>query len=381
MQAALVWILIACLPSGLARAQLPESGGYAAAPDAWLLGNGQTWHHRSGVAATPRPLPSREPTAAEAVVIESARRMLEQRPARAMALIDGDHVIWIGYKEPASAKTRFLSFSIGKTLTSVAVGRAHCAGKLPLDAKVGEFLPGLESTDLGAARVTDLLRMASGTWEGNPDSTVANRQQNDDLAQGRLSLYDLLLTPQVSSAQRDATGAKRTAGSEFAYRSTDPLALGIVLDRSTGVRYADWLEREVLLPAGIARPAVIGQDRFGYGQADGNVRLYFDDWIRFAIWVREREKERDCFGDYMREATHTRIANRSKRFGKLFDGYGYLVWTENKYRNDSYWAVGHGGQRIGWNHANRRVLVAFSNVESYMDELYRLYRDWATLGD
>jgi len=57
-----------------------------------------------------------------------------------------------------------------------------------------------------------------------------------------------------------------------------------------------------------------------------------------------------------------------------------LIWTDNSRLKDSYWAIGHGGQRIGWNHKNSRILIAFSNVENYMDELYWLYKDWATIG-
>jgi hypothetical protein len=117
------------------------------------------------------------------------------------------------------------------------------------------------------------------------------------------------------------------------------------------------------------------------GAADGNVRMYLEDWIRFAVWVKAQEAGTGCFSAYVRQASTRQIPNTSKKSGAAFDGYGYLTWTDNRQRRDSYWAVGHGGQRIGWNHANARMLVAFSNVEDYMMDLYGLYAEWAAIGD
>jgi CubicO group peptidase (beta-lactamase class C family) len=157
------------------------------------------------------------------------------------------------------------------------------------------------------------------------------------------------------------------------------LLLGVLINKATGTTYAKWVEEVILNPAGIVSSGVIGQDHFGFGQADGNIRLTLEDWIRFSIWVKNNENGNDCFANYVRSASTTKIANSIKREGKAFEGYGYLIWTENTWQKDSYWAVGYGGQRIGWNHKNNRILIAFSNIENYMDDLYRLYGDWSSL--
>ena len=196
-----------------------------------------------------------------------------------------------------------------------------------------------------------------------------------------MNFLDLLSTSKVNTAEKNAEGNPRKPGEYFAYRSTDPIALGVALNRVTGTTYAKYVEREVLLPAGIDRSGIIGQDRSGYGASDGNVRLFLEDWIRFAAWVKANESGSGCFSDYVRKATTLQIHNKSKKSGPAFEGYGYLTWTNNIERKDSYWAVGHGGQRIGWNHANSRMLIVFSNVENYMMDLYNLYADWTALGD
>ena len=362
-----------------ASAQLPSVDGIASVPDSWLLGNGQRWHHQTNKSNTPSQLIFRQPTPIEKPIVEKAIRILETSSAKSIALLDGNNVVWFGYKEPSNEKSLFLSMSIGKTVASMAVGKAICAGKFSINSVAENLVPELNGTALGKATVRDLLMMASGTWEGNPDSTIATPKQFADIDSGLITTLDVLKTPQVSSAHKNLFGSTRKPGDEFAYKSTDPLVLGVIINKTTGTTYAKWVEQEVLLPAGIETAGVIGQDRFNYGNSDGNVRLTLNDWMRFAVWVKQNETTQGCFGNYVREASKTQISNKSKKSGKLFDGYGYFIWTENARLRDSYWAVGHGGQRVAWNHKNNRILIAFSNIENYMDDLYWLYRDWAEL--
>lgn len=364
-----------------ATAQLPNEGRFAAAPDAWLLSNGQAWHYQTKTAKPASNLIFRQPQPHEQLVVEKAQALFNRSSAKAMALVDGNQVVWVGYKTPADSSKRFLSFSVGKTVTAMAVGKAICDGKLSLDGQIRTLIPELNGTDLGKATIEDLLMMSSGTWQGNPDSTILTADQDQRVRSGSMNFLDVLSSSKVNTAEKNVEGNPRKPGEYFVYRSTDPLTLGVALNKVTGTTYAKYVEREVLLPAGIDRSGVIGQDHSGYGTSDGNVRLYLEDWIRFAAWVKVNESGAGCFSDYVRKATALQIPNSSKKSGPAFEGYGYLTWTNNLKRRDSYWAVGHGGQRIGWNHANSRMLVVFSNVENYMMELYGLYAEWAALGD
>lgn len=375
-----LWACALTLFPFMATAQLPSAGQFAAAPDEWLLSNGQSWHHLTSTASSAGKLIFRESQGAEKPIVEKAQQLFERSSAKGMALFDGNQVVWVGYKPPASSGKRFLSFSVGKTVTAMAVGKAVCEGKLSLDGEVSKFIPELAGTDLGQATIEDLLKMSSGTWQGNPDSTIMTAEQDQRVRSGSMNFLDVLSTSKVNSAEKNIEGKLRKPGEYFVYRSTDPLTLGVALNKVTGTTYARYVEREILIPAGIDRSAIIGQDRAGFGASDGNVRLYLEDWIRFAAWVKANESGSGCFSDYVRKATTLQIPNKSKKSGIAFDGYGYLTWTDNIKRRDSFWAVGHGGQRIGWNHANNRMVIAFSNVENYMLDLYTLYADWAALG-
>ena len=364
-----------------AYSQMPMVGDYAAAPDNWLLGSGQRWHYHTDAAKRSQEIAVREPVGDEVSVVDRAKTILNNSSAKAIALIDGNQIVWAGYKSPANSNSLFLSFSVGKTITSMAIGKAICAGKLSLADSAEYFVPELKDTDLGRATVRQLLEMSSGTSAINHDSSIMSAEQERDMRLGKISVLDILKTPKVSDAYLGLFGNKRQPGEVFNYHSTDPLLLGIILNRATGISYAKWVEKEVLIAAGISNESVIGQDHFGYGIADGNVRMTLEDWGRFAVWLKQSESGDSCFSNYVKQASSTQIPNSIKREGKAFSGYGYLIWTENNRQKNSYWAVGYGGQRIAWNHKNQKILIAFSNLENYMDDLYLLYRDWSSLSN
>jgi len=375
----ILWVLL--IPFS-ASAQLPRVGDIPSVPDDWLLGRGQKWHHSVVPAKEPLRLVIKEPNQHEAKVVRRAQEILNHSSAKAILLMNRNEIIWTGYKAPADANSLFLSFSVGKTITSMAIGKALCANKLLMQDPVDKYVAELKGTHLGGVTIQQLLKMSSGTPSMNQDSTIYSPEQLRDLRSGTISVLDVLKTASINNAANEGLfGSKRKAGDQFDYHSTDPLALGVILNRATGVTYARWVEKEVLIPSGIAHEAIIGQDHFGFGAADGNIRMTLLDWGRFAYWVKANSTGTGCFSDYLKEATKTQIENSNRKQGKAFGGYGYLLWTQNNRQNESYWAVGYGGQRIAWNNQNQRVLIVFSNLENYMEDIYSLYQDWSSLSD
>jgi CubicO group peptidase (beta-lactamase class C family) len=343
-----------------------------------LIGKGRAWFYHGAPAETPSKINRREPTDAEKSVIYKAKALFASRPAKVMALIDGHDVVYKDAKPPVTDDSYLFSFSMGKTITSMAVGKAICAGKLTLATRADEVIPELKGKDLGAATVSDLLKMASGTTGGESDATMLTSTQNKLWGEGRLNLLDAIVEDRLSRAKRGVFSAYKP-GELFWYKSTDPVTLGIMVGNATGIPFSKWATENVLQAAGIEKPAIIGEDKFGHAQADGNYRMVMDDWIRFAMWVKDSSQEESCFGDYVRQATSTQIKNVQKNAGKFFDGYGFLTWTETQYAPDTFWAVGYGGQRIGWSRNNGRLIVLFSNSEEWILESYGLLDTWRKL--
>ena len=374
-----VLALSVCCTS-FAQSSNPYADGAAAAPDEWLLvKKGNPWWYETKPSPTPVQLQKRAPTAAEQAIIDRARALVANRPAKAFALMDGDSVLYSEFKAPADADSVFFGFSMGKTVTAMAVGQAICAGKLKLETKANEVMPELNGKALGNATVRDLLRMASGAADPNPDSSVWTPDQFKEWFRGNLNLVNLVTEDRVANAAKGVFSDFKP-GEAFSYKSTDPYVLGIMVSRATGTVWNQWIQEKILNPMGAARSGLYVQDRQQNGLTDSGLRMRMEDWMRFGLWVKRSSKEPGCFGDFVRAATATQISNGSspstRKIGKQFGGYGYLTWTENPASPDTTWAMGWGGQRISWHKHSDRMVVVFSNVESWMTDVYPLTKDW-----
>ena len=364
----------------LAQSSNPFVDGTAAAPDEWLLvKKGRPWWYETKPASTPVQLQKRTPTAVEQAIIDRARALMTNRPAKAFALVDGDAVLYSEFKTPADADSVFFGFSMGKTVSAMAVGQAVCDGKIKFETKANELVPELTGKALGNATVRDLLRMASGAAEPNADSTVWTPDQFKEWNRGNLNLVNLVADDRVAKAAKGVFSDFKP-GEAFAYKSSDPILLGIMVSRSTGMPWSQWIQEKILNPMGAAKSGLYVQDRQQNGLSASGLSMRMEDWIRFGLWVKRSSKESGCFGNFVRAATTTQITNgtspATRKMGKMFGGYGYMTWTENSVAPHTAWASGWGGQRISWHHHSDRMVVVFSNVENWMPEVYELAKDW-----
>ena len=365
-------------------AQLGLSDGIAQAPsripdDLLLASQGQPWSYVTTPSKKPSELPRRSPTPPEQPFVTRAERLLATNDAKAIALIDRGEVVAMFFKPPAMPDSTYHGFSMGKTVTSMAIGLAVCDGRIQLQTRADALVPELRDKALGRATVRDLLRMASGAAAADADGNLFTRQQAADWGAGKLSLLDLATDERVSKAGRGVFSEDQP-GERFLYKNQDALVAGLMLKRATGMSYAQWVQQRIFDPMGMTRSGLVIQDSWGEAAADFSSRMNIDDWIRFAIWIEASRTATGCFGDFVRDATKTQISNKgsrdSRRTGKLFGGYGYLVWTDNELAPDSYWLSGVGGQRIGVSTHNGRMVVAFGNSDNWMTDLYEFARDW-----
>lgn len=353
-------------------------------PDTVLMPkNFTSWSYTVKPSSTQVPLSQREPKGEELRVIEKASTLLASKEAKVVALIDGRDIVYLGYKAPADDSAIFNAASVSKTVTAMAVGQAVCANKLKLEDTAEKWIPELKGKALGSASVRDLLRMASGSTEpSNPDCAIcANVFSSDDLkklATGTLNLTEVVSSDRVASAQKGVFSSYKP-GEQFVYKATDPILLGLIVSKATETPFATWLQQTIFDPAGVTGPGNVAQTRLEQVLADYGVRLTLKDWVRFAVWVKESSKKDDCFASYIKQATTTQIPNKVKKAGQLFDGYGYLTWTDNKVAPGTFWASGYGGQRIGWSYDNDRMIVIFSNHENWMSDVYTLFKVWSSV--
>ncbi|QYF95745.1 beta-lactamase family protein [Massilia sp. PAMC28688] len=143
-------------------------------------------------------------------------------------------------KSPVTTSTQFRIASMTKSFVTMAVLRLRDEGKLQLDDPVTRYLPELRKVTLPTAdapplTVRMLMTMTSGLPEDNPwgDRQMAlSNKELADLVGGGLSF---------SSAP----------GQAFEYSNLGYIMLGKVVTRVAGMRFQDYITRNILLPLGM----------------------------------------------------------------------------------------------------------------------------------
>ena len=211
--------------------------------------------------STPRSLPSDSlPLLAQEVsyswrgetrTAELAQLLDETGSSAFLVLVDGA-VVTEWYGAGYARDVPVTSFSIAKSVTGLLVLAALEDGHLSsLDDPVTAYLPELRAVDPGYDAITlrHLLGMRSGV-----------RFRDHDLPWGDKArvYYEPHLRELVMSLP-----VQEPAGGGFAYNSYNPVLLGLVLERATGVEPALYLERRVWAPLGAEHGATWSTSREG----------------------------------------------------------------------------------------------------------------------
>lgn len=310
----------------------------------------------------------------------------DEKYTKAIILVD-DQNVYMSSKEIVDAQTLFYTASVAKTLTSVAIGQAMCFGYLKLDDSVASYLPEMKGKTLGTATIKDLLMMASGVADlssnlvGGSGNFLKIEERDTYWFDPKFSFTSLILREEFLISHRSLFSDVKP-GQRFSYNNINPMWLGLIINRSTGKTYAEWLQEVIFNPAGFEGGGFIAQDSEGVASADGvfGIRLKITDWVRFAKWFRESYEKNDCLGQYLRDASIKQIQNGKgqnyRRTESEFFGYGYLIWNEHRRSSRSFWALGYGGQMIGWNKENRKIVITMMNLENLTDKVVDFYDNW-----
>lgn len=365
----------------LPNSYLPRKDDKTFMPDEWLLGTGQPWHYRTKASGNGAPIGQRLPTASETRVVKDTKGLVEAYGIKVVALLEGNDVVDIVARPNIGLNALLLSASIGKTVTAVAVGKAICEGRLQLDTRADAVVPLLRGRDLGTATLRQLMQMSSGATEPPPrDATGITRDEVDRYVQGDGSLEALIASPRLSTAQGSG-GRKNRPGERFSYKSVDPFTVAEMLQYASQMPAARWVDSKLLAEIPIGNQAILVTNQRGdFVGAEGGIRMSLQDWIRFAAYVQRQRTLDGCFGGYLKELSRTQIKiPMIDGINGYFSGYGFFTWTENTLVRNTFWAVGYGGQRIGWSTdpANRRMFLMFSNsADKDMNSIYPVADRW-----
>lgn len=307
---------------------------------------------------------------------KSAQAAVDLPGTTALALVDKGAVVFEGYglSKGATPEGRFVSMSVAKSVTALAVGEAFCAGKIKdLGDKAEDYAPSLKGTSYGESSVRDLLMMASGAKSGTSESHgQPHPTATTENWSGSKTIADHL--EQFKDRDRSFGSAVRP-GTRFAYKNLDTAALAFVIQGATGMPFHQWTQQTIVEKSGFADSSFWHVDRDGNAINYAFLNASLEDWIRLTLRFREiinGETDEACLKAFLESGTKNLLPTYS-RGG--WSGYGYQIWTDYQFGSKSaFWMLGFAGQRIAIDPVTDKMLITFA--WSPEDQVLTLFNNW-----
>lgn len=284
---------------------------------------------------------------------------------------DGEVVYSAAYGEsnkdhriPNQLDTSYNIGSIGKAITGVAIMQLSEAGKLRLDDKLSRFLPDFPFPEKDTITIQQLLNHSSG---------LGNYMEHEDYKRRMHSIETIADILPLIHSQKPLF----PPGERFGYSNSGMVVLGAVIEKASGMSYADYLQRHIFQPSGMTdsrlalEHEVLANRSIGYTRtadgghvanlrdimppsADGGLRTTALDLLRF---------DQALYGNAL-----LRPDSRDRMFTPVgpapFYANGWFTKRIGEHR-----AVGHGGGAPGVNAEFRRypddryTLIVLSNYD------------------
>ena len=293
---------------------------------------------------------------------------LEHNRTNALLVLKDGKIVQEIYRNGANEESRFISFSVGKSLTSSLLGLALAQGALPsLDAPVTTYVPKLKGTGYDGASVRDLMQMSSGVHM-NEDYDIHSEERNL-FAEG---IYQSWFTEALRFSDFAATLDRAAPpGTVFNYNTFDTQVLGSVLEEATGQRFNDFLGEALWGPLGMESDLLMIMDSAGDDRealAGGGYLMTLRDFGRFGQMMLNggvADGRRIHPHAWVDEATQADPARPFLQVGAIDDdgvrvGYQHQWWLFPK---GDYSAEGVFGQYIYVMPRHKLVIVKLSYWE------------------
>jgi CubicO group peptidase (beta-lactamase class C family) len=247
--------------------------------------------------------------------------LAHQRITGLLVIKDGQ-ILAERYQYDRKDSDRFISHSMAKSITSLAIGIALAENKIAsLDDTIAKYEPGLAGSPYGETTIRNILRMSSGvpfdeSYNGKDDLTrfVVTRYKQGSIA-----------------ALRELTTREVEQGTRFHYASSETVALVMVLRAVTDTPLAEYLTPHLWQPMGAEADASWTRAADGTVAGYGSFNAVLRDYGRLGILLAndgEAGGKQIIPKDYLLDATDWHRQPEAFRPYKAtpYFGYGYQFW-------------------------------------------------------
>jgi CubicO group peptidase (beta-lactamase class C family) len=254
----------------------------------------------------------------------------------AFLVVHDDWLVYERYLGGAGRQARQTSFSVAKSFVSALVGIAIGEGSIDsVSDPVTDYVPELLERDPRFDRITlrDLLTMSSGI-----------RYEEHSLPLPWGDDVNIYYSTDLRDLALNATEIERPPGQEWHYNNYNPLLLGLVLERATGMSVSDYMATRLWQPLRAERDATwsLDSERSGFEKMESGLNATPRDYARFGelflhdgVWNGERIVPED----WVDEATAADATSDPA------EHYQYLWWIDVE-RPGRFYALGNFGQYI-----------------------------------
>jgi CubicO group peptidase (beta-lactamase class C family) len=312
--------------------------------------------------STPYPLPASSMPLRDVIFVSQGTRyhlddyLRLNRVGGLLVLKDG-HVALERYAYGNGPRTRWMSMSIAKSITSTLIGAAIKDGAIrSIDDPVTKYVPRLAGGAYDGVTVRHLLMMASG---------VRWNETYTDPSSDRRRLLEVQIAQRPNAAVDLMRGLTRAAapGSVNNYSTGETQIAGEVVRGATGKPLAEYLSEKIWRPFGMEMDASWWLDSpNGHEIGGSGVSATLRDYGRFGLFFLGGgmiDGASILPPRWTAEASTPKTLSDGKRIS-----YGYMWWPSiaapNTVNDGAFSAVGIFGQAIYINPRERVVIVQWS---------------------
>ncbi|PSJ63597.1 serine hydrolase domain-containing protein [Pseudaminobacter soli (ex Li et al. 2025)] len=305
---------------------------------------------------------------------ESIAAFLERTHTDAFVALKGGKVVGEYNAPHMTPGGRHIIFSISKSLTAILAGALQADDLLDPAAPVTKYIPEAAGTAFADATVQHVLDMTTTIdFEElylDPESAFARYRRST------------LWNPNTNGADSEkllaflmtiGKGAGEH-GEVFRYRSPNSDLLGIIVERASGLRYADLMVERLWGPLGARRGGRITVDGQGSGRAAGGISVTARDLARVGEMMRNggvHEGRRILPEGWVKDTATggDREAWKKGDFAFLMPNGSYRnKWYQTGFEGEPYCGIGIHGQWLYVDPANEAVLVKMSSQPLPVDD-------------
>jgi CubicO group peptidase (beta-lactamase class C family) len=268
----------------------------------------------------------------------SLERYLQASGTTAFLMVHDDKLLYERYFNGYDQRSLNTSFSMAKSFASALVGIAIDEGHITsVDEPITNYIPELLEKDKRFKSITirNLLTMSSGIKYEEGATLPWSEAADDTKTYYSTDLRELALNSQIEG----------TPGQYFEYNNYNPLLVGMIIERATGMHVAGYLQQKLWRPMGMEADGSWSLDskKDGFEKMESGVNAQARDFARFGMLFAQEGNWR---GKQLISREWVEESTRPDTSTDPSQDYQYFWWVNTPDSKNHLSAQGNYGQYI-----------------------------------